>query len=179
MLRGTGSREGQMRSRLVVCAAAAVGVAALTAVAVTHASVKPAPPKPAQSAKPAHHRGNDPEQGQQNSTTGYAYVVPGEVSLNVAPVLVAQRTRNFVRVTSPAVGVYCLTPAPPINAATRSWTVSPEVSRSSVPSKLMFAYADAGGQPCSSSQVAVRTYELTGPSLTAVPSERVAFMLVT
>lgn len=171
-----------MRSRLVVSAAAAVGLAALTAltaVAVTHAGVKPTPSKSVKHVSPAHQRGNGPDDNSQNATTGYAYVVPGEVSLNVAPVLVAQRTRNFVRVTSPAVGVYCLTPASPINAATRSWAVSPEVSRSSVPSKLMFAYADAGGQPCGAGQVAVRTYELTGPSLTATPSERVAFMVGT
>ena len=42
--------------------------------------------------------------------SAYAFVVPGEVSLNVNPVLVDARSKNFDQVTSPAAGVFCLKP---------------------------------------------------------------------
>jgi hypothetical protein len=112
--------------------------------------------------------------------SAYAFVVPGEVSLNVNPVLVKARSHNFERVTSPAAGVFCLKPTVFVNAATRSWSVTPEVSRSKVPSNLLFAYADANPGTCPTGQFAVRTYELniTKIGAGAVPSEHVAFMVV-
>ena len=116
----------------------------------------------------------------QSAVSGYGFVVPGEVSLNVDPVLVAARSRNIDRVTSPAAGVFCLTPKTAIDAATRSWTVTPEKSRSAVSSNLMFAYADTAVGTCPTGQLAVRTYELNISKLGAgaVPSEHVAFMVV-
>jgi len=122
-------------------------------------------------------KGNLP---QRDDVSAYAFVVPGEVSLNVDPVLVEARSRNFRRVTSGAAGVFCLKPAASINAASRSWSVTPEASRSKAPSSLLFAYADASPGTCPAGEFAVRTYELniTKIGAAAVPSEHVAFMVV-
>jgi hypothetical protein len=116
----------------------------------------------------------------QNAVSAYAFVVPGEVSLNVNPVIVDARSKNFEQVTSPAAGVFCLKPKPGIDAATRSWSVTPEKSRSTVASSLLFAYADAGVGTCPAAQLAVRTYELNITKIGAVaaPSEHVAFMVL-
>jgi len=118
--------------------------------------------------------------GQGGGATAWGFVVPGEVSLNVGPVLVAARSHDIDSVTSPAVGVFCLKPAASIDASSRSWTVTPEASRSSVGSNLMFAYADANPGTCPSGQLAVRTFELNISKVgaTATPSEHVAFMVV-
>jgi hypothetical protein len=104
-----------------------------------------------------------------------AFVVPGEVSLNVSPVLVAARTQNVVAVTEPAIGLYCLKTAQSIDPSTRSWVATPESSRSSVTSNVMFAYVDAAA--CAAGAVGGRTFQLNG-SGAAVPSEHVVFMLV-
>lgn len=110
-----------------------------------------------------------------NGVTAYVYVVPGEVSLNIGPTLVASRTRNFVAVTEPRAGVFCLRAATSVDAATESWTVTPEVARSTAPAtRAMFAYADEAA--CPAGYLGVRTFELTGGVL--APSEHVAFMVV-
>ena len=116
----------------------------------------------------------------KDGVSAYGFVVPGEVSLNVNPVLVDARSHNIDRVTSPAAGVFCLTLKAGIDAASRSWTVTPEKSRSTVSSNLMFAYADTGVGTCPVGQLAVRTYELNITKLgaAATPSEHVAFMVV-
>jgi hypothetical protein len=128
------------------------------------------------SGKSLQHR----RQAAKKAESAYAFVVPGEVSLNVNPVLVAARSSNIQAVTSPAVGVFCLTPAPGIDPTAVSWTVTPEVSRSSAASGGLFAYPDASPGTCPAGQFAVRTYELStsGAGATAVPSEHVAFMVV-
>lgn len=112
----------------------------------------------------------------QNAVSAYAFVVPGEVSLNVDPVLVRKRSRNIVSVSAPKAGVFCLKPAKMVAAATRSWSVTPEASRSDVASKVALAYADTGSGTCPSGQFGVRTYELVDGQ--ARPSEGVAFMVV-
>ena len=131
---------------------------------------------------PKGDKGDKGDKGQpgQNGVSAYGFVIPGEVSLNVGPVLVPARTRNIDSVTEPAFGVFCLKPSQPIDASTRSWTVTPETSRSKVASNLMFAYADANPATCPAGQLAVRTYELniTKVGAVATPSEHVAFMLV-
>jgi hypothetical protein len=123
--------------------------------------------------------GKDGKDGK-GGVSAYGFVVPGEVSLNVNPVLVDARSHNIDRVTSPAAGVFCLTLKAGIDAASRSWTVTPEKSRSTVASNLMFAYADTGIGTCPAGQLAVRTYELNITKLgaAAAPSEHVAFMVV-
>jgi hypothetical protein len=136
-------------------------------------------------AGPMGERGAKGEPGEpgQNAVAAYAFVVPGEVSLNVAPVLDPARSRNIESVSSPQAGVFCLKTAPSINVSTRSWSATPEASRSDVASKAMFAYPDAGGAACASGRLEVRTYELVLPGLSAgnavvKPSENVAFMVV-
>ena len=147
-------------------------VAVLTVIALVVAAVAFAggggnpPPK-------SHRDGGEHGHGG-NAVTAYAYVIPGEVSLNVKPMLVPSRTRNFVSVTETSPGVYCLTPTRAVDAAHKSWTVSPEAARSTVANHAMFAYADTGS--CAANQVGVRTYALVGGA--AVPSENVAFMVV-
>ena len=131
---------------------------------------------------PKGDKGDKGDKGEpgQNGVSAYGFVIPGEVSLNVGPVLVTARSRNIDSVTEPAFGVFCLKPSKPIDASTRSWTVTPETSRSKVASNLMFAYADAGSTTCPAGQLAVRTYELniTKVGAVATPSEHVAFMVV-
>lgn len=105
----------------------------------------------------------------------FAFVVPGEVSLNVNPVLVSARTANVVAVTEPSAGLYCLKTAQSVDASSRSWAVSPEASRSNGGTHALFAYVDAAS--CPAGQVGVRTFESSGTG-SAVPSEHVAFMLV-
>jgi hypothetical protein len=119
-------------------------------------------------------------QTAQSGVDAYAFVVPGEVSLNVNPVLVTSRSRNIEAVTSPAVGVYCLKPAASIDASTRSWSVTPEASRSTSSFRQVFAYTDADPATCPAGQFAVRTYELNinGVAPMPMPSEHVAFMVV-
>lgn len=112
----------------------------------------------------------------QNAVSAYAFVVPGEVSLNVNPVLVSARSRNILSVSSPSAGIFCLKPAVAVKASTRSWSVTPEASRSTAASHLELAYADAGSGTCPPGQFGVRTYELVGG--VAHPSEAVAFMVV-
>lgn len=122
-----------------------------------------------------------PGEPGQNAVTAYGFVVPGEVSLNVEPVLVGARSHNVVSVSSPAAGIYCLKPAASVNASVTSWIVTPEVSRSTAAGRLMFAYPDASGAGCPAGDVAVRTYEMASISAGAIivrPSEKVAFMAV-
>jgi Collagen triple helix repeat (20 copies) len=148
----------------------------------------PGPPGPPGPRGPQGQKGDKGDKGPpgppgppgQGTASAYGFVVPGEVSLNVGPVLVAARSHNIDAVTSPAAGVFCIKPAASIDAGSRSWTVTPETSRSGVASSLMFAYADANPATCPAGQLGVRTYELniTKIGSTAVPSEHVAFMVV-
>jgi hypothetical protein len=171
---------GSMRSTRWVRAGAAVGLLAVSLAVVATAGASTKPAKTVRAAKAVHaakHSGKSEGLGKGfglGKGNVYAYVIPGEVSLNVAPVLVARRSHDIVAVTEPAAGLYCLRTARGIDASRLSWTVSAEASRSSVASHAMFAYADAAA--CGSSRIGVRTFELRGTS--AVPSEQVAFMLV-
>lgn len=131
---------------------------------------------------PAGPQGDPGPQGPKGDPGGgpsaYAFVVPGEVSLNVAPVLVAERSHNIVSVSSPRAGLFCLKAAAAIDVSKRSWAVTPEASRTD--SATAFAYPDAAGIGCPDGTFAVRTYELSPGR--AVPtlgvSENVAFMVV-
>jgi hypothetical protein len=151
-----------------------VAVLVVVALVIAAAAFAGGGGKPAPKSQPKSHRGGGEHEHEGNAVTAYAYVIPGEVSLNVKPMLVAARTRNFVSVTETSPGVYCLTPTHAVDAAHKSWTVTPEAARSTVPTHAMFAYADTGS--CASNQVGVRTYALVGG--VAVPSENVAFMVV-
>ena len=113
--------------------------------------------------------GRDGKDGK-DGVSAYGFVVPGEVSLNVNPVLVDARSHNIDRVTSPR--------RRRVLPDAEGWDrrgvalrgpVTPEKSRSTVPSNLMFAYADTGLGTCPAGQLAVRTYELNITKLRCWP----------
>ncbi len=109
------------------------------------------------------------------AVTAYAYVVPPEVSLNTDPVLVTKQSRNFDRVTNPAVGVYCLHPSVPLNPLQRSWVASAEYSRSA---GLSTAEPDAATN-CPAGTFGVRTLKYAGtPTPHWAPAWDVAFMVI-
>ena len=109
------------------------------------------------------------------AVTAYAYVVPPEVSLNTDPVLVTKQSRNFDRVTNPALGVYCLHPSVPLNPLQRSWVASAEYSRSA---GLSTAEPDAAAK-CPAGTFGVRTLKYAGtPTPHWTPAWDVAFMVV-
>src|SRR5262245_42735036 len=130
----------------------------------------------AANASPRHHP--KPKKHVKPSASAYAFVVPGEVSLNVAPVLVAQRSHNIVSVSSPTAGLFCLKAAESVNTAAASWVVSPEVSRSNAGQPTFFAFPDASGAGCPAGQLAVRTFVLAAAGGGLMPSEKVAFMVL-
>lgn len=105
----------------------------------------------------------------------YAFVIPGEVSLNVDPLFVTGRTKGFTSVVSPAAGVFCLAPAV-LDGTKMSWTVTPEVARSTSSAKLLIAYVDVS-TACGAGNIRVRTYVMNAASVVS-PSENVAFMVV-
>lgn len=107
----------------------------------------------------------------------YAFVIPGEVSLTVDPLLITERTKGFTGVTSPQAGVFCLALAEG-DPTKMSWSVTPEYSRSSVgASKLLLAYADVSSA-CGPGNVRVRTFQGVTGSANVIASEGVAFMVV-
>jgi hypothetical protein len=127
--------------------------------------------------QPRHHQ-PPAKKPAKAPASAYAFVVPGEVSLNVAPVLVAQRSHNIVSVSSPAAGLFCLKAAASINTSKASWVASPEVSRSDAAGRPMFAFPDASGAGCPAGQLAVRTYVSAAVGGALQPSEHVAFMVI-
>ncbi len=109
------------------------------------------------------------------STAAYAYVIPPEVSLNTDPVLVRQQSRNFDKLSNPAVGLYCLHPSVPLNPLQKSWVATAEYSRSA---GLSTAEPDAAAR-CPSGTFGVRTLKYAGtPSPHWVAAGDVAFMVV-
>jgi len=109
------------------------------------------------------------------AVSAYAYVVPPEVSLNEDPVLVAERSRNFDRVTSPRVGLYCLHPSVPLDPAKRSWVAAVEYSRQPA---LIAAEPDIGAG-CPAGTFGVRTLKMaSSPAVHWAPAWDVAFMVV-
>lgn len=110
------------------------------------------------------------------AVSAYAYVVPPEVSLQTDPILVAARSHNFDSVTSPVLGLYCLTPSIPIDPDSRSWVASVEYSRSST--DVTTAMPDAGVR-CPAGTFGVRTLKFApSPSVHWTAAWDVAFMVV-
>ena len=124
------------------------------------------------------HQDPKAKKGNGKVASAYAFVVPGEVSLNVAPVLVAQRSQNIVSVSSPTAGLFCLRASANVDTSSASWVASPEASRSSAAGRPIFAFPDASGAGCPAEQLAVRTYASAASGGGLQPSENVAFMVI-
>lgn len=127
---------------------------------------------------PGHHHPMPKKAHGNKAASVYAFVVPGEVSLNVAPVLVAQRSHNIVSVSSPTAGLFCLKASASVDTSSAAWVASPEASRSSAGGRPIFAFPDASGAGCPAGQLAVRTYVSAAAGGGLQPSENVAFMVI-
>jgi hypothetical protein len=112
----------------------------------------------------------------KDGVVAYAYVVPPEVSLSTDPVLVTAQSKNFDNVTSPVLGLYCLTPSIPIDPTTRSWVASVEYSRSSL--EVSTAEPDSGVR-CPAGDFGVRTLKFApSPTPHWAPAWDEAFMVI-
>jgi hypothetical protein len=127
--------------------------------------------------------GNDGRQRSQGKppakgVKAYAVVVPGEVSLNVDPLLVAPFSKGFRSVRSPAFGIYCLTPGRGIDPFRTPLVVSPEYDYSSARATALLVSWALGAKACGPRAFEVRTFTLTmGPAGPVTrPSEGVAFV---
>jgi hypothetical protein len=122
-------------------------------------------------------QGTQGAQGAQGSPGPSGTAAYGLVAPTASPTtadLIAAQSSGISSVSEPAAGVYCLTPAAPVNAAAVSVTVSPEIS-----------YTSAGGPPgtvavnaqhgaCGSGAFEVETF---APG-TATPTSGYAFTIV-
>jgi hypothetical protein len=89
-------------------------------------------------------------QGPAGTARAYAVVTP---SATVVPA----QSSNITAVTSPKAGVYCITPAAPINPSADSAVVSPEISYSTPEAPGLIA-VNAQRKNCTSSTFEVDTY---------------------
>jgi hypothetical protein len=107
-------------------------------------------------------QGNQGIQGVAGTARGYAVVQPTSPS---AATLVTPH--NITGVTEPTVGVYCVTPAAPINAAEETVAVSPEVSYSSgkLPGIVAVNAQRTGGCPATAFEVDTYSPEKTPAAL--------------
>ena len=135
-------------------------------------------PGPRGAAGPSGPQGPPGPKGEAG-VSAYAYVVPPEVSMQADPVLIEQQSRNFVEVTNPALGLYCLRPKPGshLDPAERSWVASVEYSRSKT-AGVTTAQPDAG-PGCPASTFAVRTLRFApSPTPHWTAAWDVAFMVL-
>lgn len=125
---------------------------------------------------PAGPQGGKGPKGDAGAAA-FAYVVPPEVSLQADPVLVEAQSRNFVSVTNPRLGLYCLEPSTTVLPSERSWVASVEYSRSSL-AGVTTAQPDSG-VACPAGWFGVRTLRFApSPQPHWEPAWDVAFMVV-
>jgi Collagen triple helix repeat (20 copies) len=126
---------------------------------------------------PAGPAGAEGPKGK-DALVAYAFVVPPEVSLSTDPVLVAAQSKNFDAVTSPALGLYCLTPSNASFDPTKlSWVASVEYSRTNA-AEVTTAEPDTGSG-CPAGTFAVRTLKFApSPAPHWTAAWDVAFMVV-
>jgi hypothetical protein len=110
-------------------------------------------------------------QGPAGTARAYAVVQP---SSPTAAKLITGQTSNFTAVSEVSGGVYCLTPAAPINPAVDTAAVSPEVSYSSGGAPGVIA-VNAQHAHCPASAFEVDTYAAPG---TTTPASGYAFTIV-
>jgi hypothetical protein len=97
--------------------------------------------------------------------------------LSTDPVLVADRSKNFDSVTSPALGLYCLKPSIALDPTKLSWVAAAEFSRTSGES-VSTAEPDAGAG-CPAGTFAVRTLKFApSPSPHWTAAWDVSFMVM-
>ena len=114
-------------------------------------------------------------------TTATAYAVVD--ALMMPPALVSEKTKNFVGVTSPMTGVYCLTPTEGIDPTVTPAVAAPEWGLSTPDFNSYFAYINAynGSTNCPTGDFEVETFLLpTGGSMVpdAQLSDLVAFVII-
>lgn len=110
-------------------------------------------------------------------TAAYAFV---KWPTKEGPVMDPERTRNFLGLTHPGTGVYCLTPAPGIDPGSTVALVSPEWGNSAGPNNL-YAYTNVAGKNCPAGTFEVRTYQYAAGSDTTPdvkPTDNVSFAVV-
>jgi len=94
--------------------------------------------------------GTNGTNGAPGTARAYAVVTPSAT-------VVSAQSLNITAVTSPKAGVYCITPAAPINPSTDSAVVSPEISYSTPEAPGLIA-VNAQRKNCTSSTFEVDTY---------------------
>jgi hypothetical protein len=94
--------------------------------------------------------GPEGKAGPAGTARAYAVVTP-------AATVVSAQSSNITAVTSPKAGVYCITPAAPINPSVDSAVVSPEISYSTPEAPGLVA-VNAQRKNCTSSTFEVDTY---------------------
>jgi hypothetical protein len=126
---------------------------------------------------PAGPAGPEGPKGK-DALVAYAFVVPPEVSLSTDPVLITAQSKNFDSVTSPALGLYCLTPSnASFDPAKLSWVASAEYSRTN-PAEVTTAEPDTG-PGCPAGTFGVRTLKFApSPAPHWTAAWDVAFMVV-
>ena len=113
------------------------------------------------------------------TATAYAVVDP----LMTPPAFVPDKTMNFIGVTSPMTGVYCLTPAAGIDSTVTPAIVAPEWGLSTPDVNSYFAYINAynGSTNCPTGDFEVETF-LLPPGGSMVPdaqlTDLVAFVII-
>ena len=142
----------------------------------------PGPQGPTGALGPSGPQGPTGPAGVPGTATAYAVIDP---IINPPASFVPEKTKNFVGVTTPFTGVYCLTPAPGmgIDPTVTPAVVSPEWGLSTPDFNSYFAYINAynGSTNCPAGDFEVETYLLpTGGSTVpdAEPSAVVAFVII-
>jgi hypothetical protein len=94
--------------------------------------------------------GTNGSNGAPGTARAYAVITPSGTT-------VPAQSSNITSVTSPTAGVYCITPAAPINPSADSAVVSPEISYSTPEAPGLIA-VNAQRKNCTSSTFEVDTY---------------------
>ncbi len=148
----------------------------LVIVALTSGCTGPQGPTGAQG--PAGPPGPPGPAGAAGSARAYAVVDPQPSG---SPSLVMSRTKNFVSVTRPVLGTYCLIPDPASgidrNAVTPVVGLEAQLSQLGISNNVLEAYAYQGNTDCPDGFEIV-TIANPNPSVTTAGSNAVAFVVI-
>jgi hypothetical protein len=105
--------------------------------------------------------------GAPGTARGYAVVNPAAVGSTPSSAgLVGGQSSGITTVRSPATGIYCLTPAAPVNPAGETAAVSGELSYSNT-GVVPLAVLNARSTNCTPGEFEVLTYDARNPAATA------------